>query len=56
MILRRIEAHLRATGVKPTSFGRAVANDPRLVFDLRNGREPGARMTARILAYLEARP
>jgi hypothetical protein len=54
MILTQIEAHLRRTGIKPTAFGRAVANDPRLVFDLRHGREPGPRMVARISAYLEA--
>lgn len=53
MILHRIEAHLRRSGMKPTTFGRHVANDPRLVFDLRYGREPGPRMTARIEAFLE---
>lgn len=53
MILKRIEAHLRRTGMRPTAFGRAAVNDPRLVFDLRMGREPGARIIARIDAYLE---
>ena len=53
MILTRIEAHLRQSGTRPTTFGRAVANDPRLVFDLRRGREPGARLLARINAYLD---
>lgn len=53
MILPRIEAHLRRSGVKPTAFGRTVANDPRLVFDLRHGRQPGPRMIARIESYLE---
>lgn len=53
MILTRIEAHLRRSGTKPTVFGRIVANDPRLVFDLRLGRQPGPRMIARIEAYLE---
>lgn len=52
MILQRIEAHLRRTGERPTHFGRRVANDPRLVFDLRRGREPGPAMIARIESVL----
>ncbi|TKD51748.1 hypothetical protein [Sphingomonas baiyangensis] len=48
----RIERHLRRSGMKRTAFGRSVANDPRLVDDLRNGREPRARMRGRIEAYL----
>ena len=35
-----------------TEFGTRVARDPRLVFDLRRGREPGARMSARIAAFI----
>ena len=53
MILRRIEKHLRATRMSPSTFGRKAVGDPRLVFDLRDGREPGARVTRRIEAYLE---
>lgn len=51
-ILRKIELYLRASGIAPTRFGRDVAGDPRLVFDLRNGREPGAKMCALINAHL----
>jgi len=47
-ILPRIERHLRETGTPPTRFGISVASDPRLVFDLRRGREPGPRMIRRI--------
>jgi len=54
-LLRRIELHLRATGTPPTRFGRVVANDPRLVSDLRNGREPGQRLIERIESFLESR-
>ncbi|MDO7843352.1 hypothetical protein [Sphingomonas immobilis] len=36
----------------PTRFGRLAVRDPRLVHDLRNGREPGARMVARIESFL----
>ena len=52
-VLGKIECYLRRSGLKPTRFGRTVANDPRLVFDLRRGRAVGARLAARIEAYLE---
>ena len=53
-LLFEIEKHLRRTGVSPTRFGRDAVRDPRLVHDLRLGREPGARLVARVVAYLEA--
>lgn len=53
-LLTRIDRYLRHTGTPPTTFGRRAVNDPRLVGDLRNGREPGARMAARIARFLEA--
>jgi hypothetical protein len=40
MLIRKIEAFLRRTGMPPTEFGRRAARDPRFVFDLRCGREP----------------
>lgn len=52
-VLGKIERHLRKTGKKPTRFGREAANDPRLVFDLRQGRLVGASLAARIEAFLE---
>ena len=51
-LLRRIERHLRETGTPPTRFGRLAVSDPRLVGDLRRGREPGARMITRVDAYI----
>lgn len=51
-ILGRIERHLSETGTAPTRFGRRVANDPRLVLDMRRGRLPGALMQSRIEAAL----
>ncbi len=54
-LLRRIERYLRASDTPPTRFGRESVKDPRLVGDMRNGREPGARMAARLDAYLKAR-
>lgn len=37
-----------------TRFGRQVAKDPRLVFDIRRGREPGPRLIARIDDFIGA--
>ena len=53
-LLPRIDRYLRHTKIAPTRFGRAAVNDPRLVGDLRNGRELGARVAARVVRYLEA--
>jgi hypothetical protein len=52
-LLRRIERHLRASGTTPTRFGRDAVRDPRLVFDLRNGREMRAPLATRVSAYLD---
>jgi hypothetical protein len=51
-LLRSVERFLRQTGMAPTSFGRAAARDPRLVFDMRNGREPGERMQRRVEHFM----
>ena len=52
-VLRRIHIFLRHSGMPQTKFGRLAVNDPRLVGDLRNGREPGDRMVKRIEAFLD---
>lgn len=39
-LLRLVEIFLRETGMPRTRFGRLSAGDPRLVDDLRRGREP----------------
>lgn len=54
MLLAAIKRFLERTGMPPTRFGRAAVNDPRLVGDLANGREPGARLQARIEAFIAA--
>jgi hypothetical protein len=53
MLLARIERCLRATGTKPTSFGRDSLGDPSFVFDLRKGREPRSATTIRVLKFIE---
>ncbi len=52
-LLRRVESYLKRSGTKPTRFGRDAVRDPRFVFDLRDGREPGPAMVSRVSCYLE---
>ncbi len=52
MLIRRIENFLRQTGLPPTRFGQMAASDPRLVFDMRNGREPRKRMVLRVEHFM----
>lgn len=56
MIRRKVEQYLKRSGMSATRFGRLVARDPRLVHDLRRGREPGARLVARIDAFIGGQP
>ncbi|WP_255325799.1 MULTISPECIES: hypothetical protein [Sphingobium] len=52
MLLRAVEKFLRENGVPATRFGRESVRDPRLVFDLRKGREPGDRMRRRVEHFM----
>lgn len=51
-LLRAIERHISRHGIAPTRFGRDAVGDPRLVHDLRRGREPGRRMVERVTRYM----
>ncbi len=53
-LLATIERFLKETGMPVTRFGRECARDPRLVLDIRNGREPGPRMCRRVEAFIAA--
>lgn len=53
-LLSTIEHYLKASGTRPTRFGREAIGDPSLVSDLRRGREPRPRTIARIVAHLDA--
>ena len=53
-VLGKIERYLKRSGKKPSRFGIEAARDPRLVFDLRDGRTLGARLAARIESHLES--
>jgi hypothetical protein len=52
MLIRRIEKFLRDTDMSATKFGRLAANDPRLVLDLRMGREPRSAMRSRVEHFM----
>nr|WP_081477077.1 hypothetical protein [Sphingomonas sp. PAMC 26605] len=53
LLLPRIELHLQKRRMAPTRFGRDAINDPRLVFDLRDGRELRDATARRVRAYLD---
>lgn len=53
-MLRLIERYLERSGMSCTRFGRTVAKDPRLVHDMRRGRQPGPPMIAKITAFIAA--
>ncbi|MEY3657693.1 MAG: hypothetical protein RL425_454 [Pseudomonadota bacterium] len=48
-----IEIFLRQNDMPPTKFGRLVAGDPRLVFDIRLGRELRPPLARRVRAFMQ---
>lgn len=54
LLLSRIERHLKEGRIPPTRFGRDALHDPRLVFDLREGRALRPSTERRLRAYLDA--
>ncbi|MGC1469234.1 MAG: hypothetical protein WA793_07615 [Sphingorhabdus sp.] len=53
-INRKIERFLRRHDMAPTTFGRRVARDPRLVLDMRNGRCLRPAMVLKAEAFMAA--
>lgn len=53
---KAVEDFIETSGITPTRFGVAYANDPRFVFMLREGREPRTETRQRILAAMQAQP
>lgn len=51
-ILREVEKYLAAKAMPPTRFGRLALRDPRMVYDMRRGRQPGPRTVARLRAFM----
>jgi hypothetical protein len=52
MLLRTVEKFLRDHDLPASTFGRLVANDPRLMIDLRLGRTPRPDMERRIKEFM----
>jgi 2,4-dienoyl-CoA reductase-like NADH-dependent reductase (Old Yellow Enzyme family) len=52
MLLPMVEKFLREHDVPATRFGRESVRDPRLVFDLRQGRTPGDRLRRRVEHFM----
>jgi hypothetical protein len=51
-ILQDVEQFLRETQMTPTRFGREALGDPRLVGDLRRGRELRSPTARRVRDYI----
>lgn len=51
-LLIEIDRFLRRTRMPETKFGRLAVRDPRLVHDLRLGREPQPPMIAKVLTFI----
>lgn len=51
-INRQIEIFLREQHMPPTKFGRLAARDPRLVLDIRMGREIRPALAARLMQFM----
>lgn len=52
-LLRNIEIFLKEADMPPSVFGRGAARDPRLVSDIRAGREVGTRLKLRIEFFMQ---
>jgi hypothetical protein len=52
MLIRKIEAFMRQTKMPQTKFGRLAASDPRLVADLRLGRNVGRKLEQRVEHFM----
>jgi hypothetical protein len=55
-MLVEVQRYLKRTGMPATKFGRLAINDPRLVGDLRNGRDLRPETEAKIARFITANP
>jgi hypothetical protein len=51
-LLQKIESFLKSADMPPSVFGRHAAKDPRLVSDIRAGRDVGHRLNLRIEHFM----
>lgn len=52
-LLKRIEAYLIRSGMRPSEFGRQALRDGMFVGELRRGRTPRPRTEARVNDFLD---
>ena len=52
---RRVERFIKSNRIPPTRFGRDAVRDPRLIFDMRQGRQLRPATVRRLSAYLDER-
>lgn len=53
MLINSVETFLHRHEMAPTVFGRLAVQDPRLVLDLRKGREPRMPMDQRVRGFMD---
>lgn len=53
MLIRSVESFLRRHRIAASQFGRRAAQDPRLVADLRGGREPRPPLDQRLRGFMD---
>lgn len=51
-----IEEYLADVGMSPTKFGHVVLNDPKFVFNMREGRECKESTRERVFSYIRENP
>jgi len=54
MLEHRIITACRKSGIPASMFGRAIAGDSRIIYDLRNGRTLRASTAERLLQRIDA--
>ena len=52
-LLHSIKLHLARTGLSASRFGLEAVGDPRLVHDMRKGRQLRPATARRVIAYME---
>lgn len=52
-IRRQVEKFMKDKNVAPAQLGRWAVHDPRVIFDMRNGRQVGAAMEMRLRDFMD---
>ncbi len=51
-LLSACEDFMAEFGIRPSRFGREACRQPAFIFQLRRGREPSAKTTDRVFAFM----